>query len=114
VEEWIGRHETPEQAFLRLEAATPYRADTWRKRLSDSCHVGEGGTWRGWWAKSEIDFDDVDEFLAAAGLTHLWHTDLADLLDGLPVRTQHPRLRAPSIGRLERHRDRRTAPHSRT
>jgi hypothetical protein len=83
VEDWIARHETPQQAFLELEASSPYRADTWRKRLTDTVCVGRGGAWRGWWANSEIDFADVDELLTAAGLTHLWQTDLVDLLPEL-------------------------------
>jgi hypothetical protein len=83
VEEWIARHETPQQAFLELEASSPYKADTWRKRLSDTVHLGRNGdSWCGWWANTEIDFADVDELLTAADLSHLWQTDLADLLPG--------------------------------
>jgi hypothetical protein len=79
VEAWIAAHETPERAFLALEAGSAYKADTWRKRLSLASGDGLESS-RGWWAHTHIDACDVDEFLTAADLPHLWHAELSDLL----------------------------------
>lgn len=76
VEQWVARFESPTQAYAQLEAGGAISADGWRRRLSDG-----DATHQGWVFPVELDPDDVDEFLTAAGLTHLWQTELHDLLD---------------------------------
>ncbi len=80
VERWIAEHDSPGQAFLELEANSPWKADSWRRRFTDTVQQSRRGTWRGWWTYYELALEDVDEFLTAAGLTYLWQTELRDLL----------------------------------
>lgn len=65
VEDWIQTCESKEQACQVLAAASGLTADAWRKRLSDD-------PGNGWWRLDAIDEADVDDFLSAADLTHLW------------------------------------------
>lgn len=65
VEAWASEFDSPEAAYRALSVATGLASDTWRKRFADD-------PLRGWWRLGAIDEADVDEFLAAAGLTHLW------------------------------------------
>lgn len=63
-EAWVGEFDAPEDAYQRLAAASGLTADAWRKRLYS------GGLW---WTFHELDEHDVDEFLTAANVTHLWY-----------------------------------------
>lgn len=74
VEQWLLEFETSEDAFHRLATSSGFHQDSWRKRFTSN----------GWWAHDAIDSVDVDAFLTAADLAHLWHTELADLLPDLP------------------------------
>jgi transcriptional regulator with XRE-family HTH domain len=74
VERWLTEYETPEDAFHGLATNGGLKADSWRKRFSAT----------GWWARDTVDPVDVDAFLTAADLTHVWYEDLADLLPELP------------------------------
>lgn len=91
VDEWIAGHDTAEEAYRRLAAATGRRPDTWRKRLSDLVVPSPRGDWRGWWSYSELDAADVDELLVAMDATQLWYSEL-----GL---ADHPGLKCEDCGR---------------
>lgn len=86
VDDWLAELESPQRGYEILAAATGEKADTWRVRLSDltstSPHTGLVSP-RGWYARDAIDIGDVDRFLVAAGLEHLWHSRLAGERIGL-------------------------------
>lgn len=82
VERWLAQFENAEEGFRVLEASSPIRADTWRRRLSEDTYPSRrtgSELVRGWFAMIRLDIADVDEFLTAADLTDLWHTELRDL-----------------------------------
>jgi len=79
-EDWLSSFEVREEGFRLLSAATEMPADSWRKRLSEATYTTRKGSVgaHGWYAKTTLTEEEVDEFLTAAGLTHLWHTDLSE------------------------------------
>jgi hypothetical protein len=83
VDAWLAEFDTPEDAYQLLATNGAIAADSWRKRFTDLTYVSRTGADRplGWWSKDELDERDVDEFLTAAELTHLWWATLADYTD---------------------------------
>ncbi len=83
-ERWLLGFETPEDAYQRLAANSTVQADSWRKRFTMTWAPGRkrmppgvdgpAGVMYpvGWWADKELRESDVEEFLTAAGLMHLW------------------------------------------
>lgn len=84
VDAWIATFERPEDAYHRLAVTSGLKADSWRKRLSDSVTShgptarSRGGTTRGWWSYEALDESDVDELLTAMDATELWRSHLLD------------------------------------
>lgn len=76
-EEWLRSFAVREEAFVLLGAATDTPPDTWRKRLSYATYKNRTGTLgnHGWYGQESVADEKVDEFLSAAGLTHLWHVE---------------------------------------
>lgn len=64
VDAWVAEFDAPEDAYQRLATTSGLTADAWRKRLYSN------GLW---WTFVELDDQDVDDFLTAANITHLWY-----------------------------------------
>ena len=67
VDEWFELQGI-EPALAILSTASGLAPDTWRKRVWLSWRKGQLLSWR-----QNPTIEQVDEFLVAAGLTHLWH-----------------------------------------
>lgn len=74
-EAWLAEQDSPQAGFELLGAATGLKADSWRKRFTSGTAFSRAGAevGVGWWSRSAIAAVDVDAFLAAADLVHLWH-----------------------------------------
>jgi hypothetical protein len=79
VEDWISRQASLEVALELLMAASGKTSRSWRRNLSA---VGNRDSRDyGWWGREYLTVAQVDQFLAAADLVHLWYTELADLYE---------------------------------
>jgi hypothetical protein len=105
-ERWVNEQESPEAAYHALAAATGLKADSWRKRFSETTYKGRTGTELpyGWWSQVALDERDVDAFLTAADLPHAWYEAPLDAYR--PARLEHisAKVRLPGErGRIKRH-----------
>ena len=69
VDEWFALQEDIDSALGILSTASGDALDTWRKRVW--LRGSDKGQLRSWRRNTTIE--QVDRFLVAAGLTHLWH-----------------------------------------